>query len=100
MDYSFNDWSTLKLDYEYEKTERAKYSAVDSRFSEAADFLAYNTDSYTQTLRATASISTVNLYMKKEFILPGAIRFIYQTVFDGRNAPKIDRYELELNMFF
>jgi hypothetical protein len=99
-EYYVNDWLRVKADYEYEKIAQAKYSSYDSEYSYSNDYLATNTDASTHTGRITGEISSVGLYQAKKFILPGAVKFIYQTTLDGTNTAKVDRYELELRMYF
>lgn len=99
-EYYANDWLTFKADYEYERIAQAQYRAYDSNYSYSNSYLANNTESSSHTARVTGEITSVGLYQKKKFVLPGAVKFIYQTTLEGTNTAKIDRYELEFRMFF
>jgi hypothetical protein len=99
-EYYLNDWLSFKADYEFEKIAKASYSAYDSDYSYSNNYLASNTDITVHTGRVTAELNSVALYQSKRFILPGAVKFIYQTTLEGTNTAKIDRYEVEFRMFF
>lgn len=100
-DFIFNDWFSVNTAYEYSHTDKASYKALENTIdSNAAEYLAYNTESVEHNLRVTGELSSVTPFMKKNFILPGAIKFIYQHMLEGRNTPKVDRYEIEFRMFF
>lgn len=96
-DYILNDWVNFNAAYIYESVGKTKYV---SDFGQANDWLAQNTESVSKSARFKAAISSVNAFMKQEFLLPAQIKFYYQTTLEGVNTPKVDRYEFEFQMFF
>lgn len=97
LEYFYSDWVHFQTAYLYEQTGKAKYI---SPREEANGYLAKDTDSSSHSMRLMAGLSSVNSFMKKEFLLPAQFRVYYQTMLQGRNTPKVDRVELEFRMFF
>lgn len=99
-DINANDWITFNTAYEYNHTERASYSANDSEYTYAENWLAANTESVSHNLRFSGELSTITAFTKGRFVLPASIKFMYQHALEGRNTPKANRYEVEFKMFF
>lgn len=99
-DIIVNDWISFNTAYEYNHTERAAYYAQDSNYQYAENWLASNTESVAHNIRVSGELSTITAFMKKKFILPASIKFMYQEMIEGRNTPKTNRYEVEFKMFF
>jgi hypothetical protein len=96
-DIILNDWISLTPSFRYETRERAHYidssGMVNQQMGDNSNFSA-------QMFRMQAAFSSVTPYTKGNFILPAQIKFGYQTILDGENTPKFDRYELEFRMYF
>ncbi len=92
-----NDWTLLTVAYIYNYQEASQYQ---SEHRQANEWLALNTESESHSMRFSSEISSITPYLKKEFLLPASLTFNYQTMLRGQNVPKVDRYEVELRMFF
>lgn len=99
-DIKANDWLMFNAAYEYNHTGKAEYISYDKDFQDAEEYLASNTESVEHNIRLTGELSSVTPFMKKNFILPASIKLMYQTMIEGRNTPKVERYEVEFRMFF
>lgn len=97
VDYIHNDWLNFNAAYISENIGKSRY---ESDFGDANEWLAANTNSSAQSIRLKAELSSVNSYMKQEFLLPAQIKFYYQSTLSGQNSPDVDRYEVEFRMFF
>lgn len=97
MTYSMNDWLSFTPIYRYMRQQSTKY---DSDFGEADSILGYNTDKYEHQAQLTTTVSSIQPFLKKKFILPAQINLnLVQTV-SGKNVPKVGRFELEFRMLF
>lgn len=97
MTVNFNDWFSMTPVYRFMYQMPSEY---DSKFGEANDYLAYNSDKLEHQVQLTTSISSIQPFLKKQFVLPAQINMnIVQTV-SGKNVPKVGRFELELRMLF
>jgi hypothetical protein len=75
-------------------------SQYDSEFTNANEYLSYNSDRSEHQVQLTTTVSSIQPFLKKKFILPAQINMnLVQTV-SGRNVPKVGRFELELRMLF
>lgn len=99
-DYYVNDWILFNAAYEYESIDEAQYTARNTDYSYSENYLAASTGSETHNVRLTSEFTTVGLYQQKKFVLPAAVKFIYQTMLEGTNTAKVDRYEVEFRMYF
>ena len=99
-DYYANDWIVFNAAYEYSSIDQAQYTARDIDYAYSEEFLANNTNSDAHNVRLTSEFTTVGLYQQKKFALPAVVKFMYQTMLDGTNTAKSDRYEIELRMYF
>ena len=97
LEYSFNDWLKVIPEYIYKSTDKAQY---DSDNALANDLLAQGTESYSHNAKILAQLSSVDLYLKKQFLLPAKLLFSYQAMLNGRNTPKANLTELSFQMFF
>jgi hypothetical protein len=95
--YAFNDWFSLTPAYDFGYQGSSKY---ESNFGEANDYLAYNSDRMSHTGRLTASISSIQPFLKKQFLLPASVNVIVQQTLGGRNVPKVGRFEVEFRLLF
>lgn len=95
--FSFNDWISFTPTYRFMYQMESEYN---SNFSEADGFLSYNSDKVEHQVQLTTSLSSIQPFLKKKFLLPAQINMnIVQTV-AGKNVPKVGRFELEFRMLF
>ncbi len=95
--FAFNDWFSITPVYRYMYQTKSQY---DSPFTAANGYLSYNSDKQEHQAQLTASISSIQPFLKKQFVLPAQINFnVVQTV-SGKNVPKVGRFEIELRMIF
>lgn len=97
VDIAINDWFKVAPSMIYSKTEKANY---DSDNKLANEWLAESTDSFSQSLRFQTQISSVKLFQKGKFLIPGQFNFAIQKMLEGKNTPKVDLIDLEFRMFF
>lgn len=97
FEYYPTDWLKFEALYNFSRTAQATYTSDDLLANRR---LGSNTKTYSENIRLTASLSTVKLFQKKKFVLPGQINFSIQKMVDGLNTPKYDRAEVELRLFF
>lgn len=93
----FNDWLSLKTEYILNYQGRSTYQ---SKYTDADEILAMNTESMSQNARIALNISSTKLFLKKEFFLPASIEISGQSMFNGKNTPKYSRYDIELRFYF
>lgn len=96
-EYVLSDWLSVTLGYQMNKQESSKFYSNDSV---ANELLAKGTNTVAHELYASAALSSITPFLKKNFILPAKIEFIYRSTIGGVNAVKIDRIELDLRMMF
>jgi hypothetical protein len=95
--FGFNDWLSFTPMYRFMYQASSKYN---SEYTSANKYLAYNSDRMEHQVQLTTSISSIQPFLKKKFLLPAQINMnLVQTV-GGRNVPKVGRFELELRMLF
>ena len=95
--YAFNDWFSVTPAYEFNYQMSSVY---ESPYKEANEYLAYNSDRIGHVARLTSSISSVQPFLKKKFVLPAVINVVVQQTVGGKNIPKMGRFEVELRMLF
>lgn len=94
---SFNDWFSVTPVYRYMYQMKSEY---DSAYGVANDYLSYNSDKQEHQVQLTASVSSIQPFLKKKFILPAQFNFnVVQTV-AGKNVAKVGRFEVELRLIF
>lgn len=92
-----NDWFSFSPVYRYLHQMKSEY---DSSFAEANEFLSFNSDKQEHQAQLTASVSSIQPFLKKKFALPAQINFnVVQTV-GGKNVPKVGRFEVEFRLIF
>lgn len=95
--YSFNDWVSIIPFYRFMYQLPTEY---DSKNTEANGYLGYNSDKMEHQVQLTASLSSVQPFLKKKFLLPAQINMNLVQVVGGKNVAKAGRFELELRMIF
>lgn len=95
--YAMNDWLSFTPVYRYMRQQASTYSSSNS---DANKFLSYNTDKYEHQMQFTTSVSSIQPFLKKKFILPATINMNLVQTMGGKNVPKVGRFELELRMLF
>jgi hypothetical protein len=94
---SLNDWFSFTPVYRYMYQMKSEY---DSSFGEANEYLSINSDKQEHQVQLTASVSSIQPFLKKKFALPAQFNFnVVQTV-SGKNVPKVGRFEVELRLIF
>ena len=68
--------------------------------SEKLDSLIQNKFSQSSSIQAKVGYSSINSYLKNEFLLPLDININYLMQFSGKNTQKVDRIQTELNLYF
>ena len=92
-----NDWLSFTPTYRLLYQMPSQYN---SEQTEADKNLAYNSDKMEHQVQLTTTVSSIQPFMKKKFLLPAQINMnVVQTV-AGKNVPKVARFELELRMLF
>jgi hypothetical protein len=95
--FAYNDWLSFTPIYRYMYQMKSQY---DSEYGSANDYLAFNSDRQEHQVQLTTTVSSIQPFLKKKFILPAQINMnLVQTV-NGKNVPKVGRFELELRMLF
>ncbi len=95
--YSFNDWFSLTPAYELNYQTSSRY---ESKYGAANDYLAYNSDRIAHVARLSGSVSTIQPFLKKQFLLPAQLNINVQQTVGGKNVPKVGRFEVELRVMF
>lgn len=98
-EYQMNDWLGFRLGYELNMQGEARYTSLDGN-EKAESILEQNTDTIGHNVRLATTLSTVTLFKKKKFMVPGSIDFSMLDSIGGRNIPKVTRYEVQFRMFF
>lgn len=94
---SFNDWFSITPVYRYMYQMKSQY---DSKYGVANGYLSYNSDKQEHQVQLTASVSSIQPFLKKKFALPAQFNFnVVQTV-AGKNVPKVGRFEFEIRLIF
>ena len=97
MTATFNDWFSFTPAYEFFYQLPSQY---ESSYSAANEYLAVNSDRMGHVARFTTSISSIQPYLKKQFLLPATLNFHVQQTVAGKNVPKVGRFEVELKLLF
>lgn len=94
---TINDWISFTPVYRYMRQFSSTYT---SEFTAADSYLSYNSDKYEHQVQLTTSVSSIQPFLKKQFILPAQINVNLVDTVAGKNVPKAQRFELELRMLF
>jgi hypothetical protein len=95
--FAFNDWLSFTPVYRFLYQLPSEFN---SQYGMADKYLSYNTDKIEHQVQLTTTISTIQPFLKKKFMLPAQINMnLVQTV-AGKNVPKVGRFELEFRMLF
>lgn len=94
---NFNDWFSITPSYRYMYQMSSVY---DSQFSDANNYLSYNSDKQQHQVQLTTTVSTIQPFLKKKFALPTQINMNLVDTFAGKNVPKVGRFEVEIRMLF
>ena len=96
--FGFNDWLAFTPMYRFMYQLPSEYSS--EQYQEANEFLSKNSDKIEHQLQLTTTLSSIQPFLKKKFLLPAQINMnLVQTV-GGKNVPKVGRFEIELRMMF
>lgn len=95
--FGFNDWLSFTPVYRFMYQMPSAYS---SEFTDANTYLTQNTNKMEHQVQLTTSISSIQPFMKKKFLLPAQLNMNVVQTIAGRNVPKVGRFELELRMLF
>jgi hypothetical protein len=95
--FTFNDWISIAPAYILNYQSSSQY---DSSFKDANSYLAYNSDRLEHVARMTATLSSIQPFLKKKFLLPASLYVNVQQTVAGRNVPKVGRFEVGLRMLF
>lgn len=92
-----NDWISFTPVYRFLYQQSSSY---DSNYNAANSYLAYNSEKVEHQAQLTTTLSSIQPFLKKKFLLPAQINMnIVQTI-GGMNVPKVGRFEMELRMLF
>lgn len=95
--FGISDWLSFTPVYRFMYQMKAEYN---SENAQADEFLSYNSDKMEHQVQLTTTVSSIQPFLKKKFLLPAQINVnLVQTV-AGKNVPKVGRFELELRMLF
>jgi hypothetical protein len=95
--FTFNDWFSITQAYILNYQSSSEY---DSSYKDANGYLAYNSDRLEHVARMTATVSSIQPFLKKQFLLPASLYVNVQQTVAGRNVPKVGRFEVGLRMLF
>lgn len=95
--FAFNDWFSITPVYRYMYQMKSEY---ESDYGIANDYLSYNSDKQEHQAQLTASISSIQPFLKKKFVLPAQLNFNVVQTIGGKNVAKVGRYEFEIRLIF
>jgi len=95
--FAATDWLSFTPVYRFLYQMSSDYN---SSYIVANDYLSQKSDKKEHQVQLTTSFSSINSFLKNDFFLPAQLNVnLVQTV-AGKNVPKVQRFELELRMFF
>lgn len=95
--FSYNDWLSFTPYYRFMYQLPSEYTSSNAL---ADDILSTDSNKMEHQVQLTTTISSIQPFLKKRFLLPAQINLnIVQTV-AGQNVPKVGRYEIEFRMLF
>lgn len=95
--FAINDWLAFTPVYRFMYQMQSQY---DSQYTDANKYLAYNTDKTEHQAQLTTTISSIQPFLKKQFILPAQINVNVVRTISGKNVPNVGRFEVEFRMLF
>jgi hypothetical protein len=95
--FTVNDWLAFTPVYRFMYQMQSQY---DSQYTDANKYLAYNTDKTEHQAQLTTTISSIQPFLKKQFILPAQINVNVVRTITGKNVPNVGRFEVEFRMLF
>jgi hypothetical protein len=95
--FAVNDWISFTPIYRFMYQMPSQY---DSKYGAANDYLAYNTDKMEHQAQLTTTLSSIQPFLKKEFLLPAQINLNLVKTIAGKNVPNVGRFEVEFRMLF
>jgi hypothetical protein len=95
--FGVTDWLSFTPVYRFMYQMPSEFN---SQYADADKYLGYNTDKIEHQVQLTTTVSTIQPFLKKKFLLPAQINLnLVQTV-AGKNVPKVGRFEVEFRMLF
>ncbi len=95
--YQFNDEWGSSLTYTFDYKEKDQFKSSSSAVDE---ILADATERSSHTARVNFNFTTLKLFQDKKFLLPLNVSLALQTIFAGKNTPKYERGDFQVQMFF
>lgn len=95
--FFINDWVSFTPMYRFMYQMQSQY---DSKFTNANEFLSYNSDKQEHQVQLTSTLSSIQPFLKKKFALPAQINMNLVKTVTGKNVPNVSRFELEIRMLF
>lgn len=92
-----NDWIAFTPIYRFMYQMPTKY---ESEYGAANDYLGYNSDKQEHQAQLTTTFSSIQPFLKKEFLLPAQINVNLVRTITGKNVPAASRFEVEFRMLF
>jgi hypothetical protein len=96
--FGFNDWLAFTPMYRFMYQLPSEYSS--EQYPEANEFLSKNSDKTEHQVQLTTTLSSIQPFLKKKFLLPAQINMNLVQTIGGKNVPKVGRFEIELRMMF
>lgn len=95
--YFVNDWLAFTPVYRFMYQLPSEYK---SDFTAANDYLSSGSDKHEHQVQLTTTVSSIQPFLKKKFVLPAQINVNVLQTIAGKNVPKVGRFEVELRMLF
>lgn len=95
--FSFSDWLSFTPVYRFMYQMPSQFN---SEYAAADEYLAYNSDKMEHQVQLTTTLSSIQPFLKKKFLLPAQINFNVVQTIAGKNVPKVGRFEVEFRMMF
>lgn len=95
--YHMNSWVSFTPMYRYMYQMPSTYT---SDFSKANDILSNNSDKSEHVVQLTTTLSSIQPFLNKEFLLPAQINVNVLKTVSGKNVPAASRFEVEFRMLF
>jgi hypothetical protein len=94
---AINDWISFTPVYRFMYQMQSEY---ESKYTDANDYLGYNSDKQEHQVQLTSTVSSIQPFLKKQFVLPAQINVNLVKTVTGKNVPNVSRFEVELRMLF
>jgi len=95
--FSYNDWLSFTPFYRFMYQLPTQYNSSNAL---ADEILSENSNKMEHQVQFTATISSIQPFLKKKFLLPAQINLNVVQTIAGQNVPKVGRYEIEFRMLF